>query len=237
VDVRRDNAAPSVVAAQIWAGVECGRWLARLRRQVGRMSTYVDTGERDRGTARSPMEVVARHGWMWLVGLGIAAVAIGVIVLAWPNQTIRVVGILFGIYLLVSGVIEIMVAFAPEVRTSVRILSVLAGALSILLGLLCFRGALESILLLALWIGFGWLITGITRAVGAASAPVVPHRGWQIFGGILIAIAGIVVITSPISSIQTLTVLVGIWLVVVGAWQVIEAFVLRRRIREVAPTY
>jgi uncharacterized membrane protein HdeD (DUF308 family) len=181
----------------------------------------------------SPIEALARKGWMWLIALGAASVILGIIVLAWPKETLRVVGILFGIFLLISGVVEIFVAFAPEIRTSTRVLSVLTGVLSIVLGLICFRGALESILLLALWIGFGWLITGITRAVSAGSAPYTPYRGWQIFGGVLLAIAGIVVIVSPIASIGALTLLAGIWLVVIGIWQIIEAFVLRRHLRTV----
>ena len=189
----------------------------------------------------SPMDWIARRGFLWMIALGVASIAVGIIVMAWPSQTLRVVGILFGIYLLIFGIIEIMIAFAPEVKTSARILNVLTGALSILLGLICFRGALESTLLLALWIGFGWLITGVARAVAAGSAPELPYRGWQIFGGILIAIAGIIVIVSPISSIFTLAILAGVWLVVLGVWQIFEAFVLQHRIRVlrhsgVAPT-
>ena len=126
------------------------------------MSEYLGTQESDRvptsGSARtvddwtgvSPMEAIGRKGWMWSIGLGLLAIAIGVIVVVWPDRTLRVVGILFGIYLLVSGLLEILVAFAPEQRTGMRVLAVVTGALSILLGLLCFRGVFESILLLAL---------------------------------------------------------------------------------------
>jgi uncharacterized membrane protein HdeD (DUF308 family) len=183
--------------------------------------------------AESPLERLARRGWMWLLGLGIVAIVIGVVVLVWPSQTLRVLGVLFGIYLLVSGVIEIMLAFAPGLRGGARFLSALTGGLSILLGVICFRGALESILLLALWIGFSWLIIGITRAVAAGSSPYVPYRGWQIFGGILLAIGGIVVIMAPVDSIFALAVLAGIWLIVIGVWQIVEAFVLRSRGAEV----
>jgi uncharacterized membrane protein HdeD (DUF308 family) len=210
------------------------------------MSEYVDTQESSRvsasGGARtnvqrdgtSPMEAIGRKGWMWSIGLGLLAIAVGVIVMAWPDRTLRVVGILFGIYLLVSGFLEILVAFAPDQRTGMRVLAVVTGALSILLGLLCFRGVFESILLLALWIGFGWLIRGIARAVAAASAPYEPHRGWQIFGGVLLAVAGVVVIVSPVASLLTLALLVGIWLVVLGVWQIIEAFTVRRALHRMA---
>ena len=189
----------------------------------------------DDRTGVSPMEAIGRNGWMWSIGLGLLAIAVGVIVVVWPDRTLRVVGILFGIYLLVSGLLEILVAFAPEQRTGMRVLAVVTGALSILLGLLCFRGVFETILLLALWIGFGWLIRGIARAVAAASAPYEPHRGWQIFGGVLLAVAGIVVIVSPVASIFTLALLVGIWLIVLGVWQIIEAFTVRRALNRRPP--
>ena len=147
--------------------------------------------------SESPLERLARRGWWFLLILGIAAVVIGLVVLIWPSQTLRVVGVLFGIYLLVSGVMEILLAFVPGLRGGARFLSALTGVLSILLGLLSFRGAAESILLLALWIGFGWLIVGISRAVAAGSTPYLPFRGWQIFGGILLAIGGIIIIVAP----------------------------------------
>jgi uncharacterized membrane protein HdeD (DUF308 family) len=181
-----------------------------------------------RVSPESPLERLARRGWLWLLGLGVAAIVVGVVVLAWPSQTLRVVGVLFGIYLLVSGIIEIMLAFAPGLGGGVRFLSVLTGALSILLGLISFRGALESILLLALWIGFGWLITGITRAVAAGSAPYLPYQGWQIFGGILLAIGGVIIIVSPLDSVFALAVLSGIWLIIIGVWQLVEAFIMRK---------
>ena len=55
----------------------------------------------------------SRKGWLWLLGLGVVAVIVGVVVLVWPSQTSGGVGVLFGIYLLVSGVMQIMLAFAP----------------------------------------------------------------------------------------------------------------------------
>jgi uncharacterized membrane protein HdeD (DUF308 family) len=176
----------------------------------------------------SVLERIARRGWLWLLGLGIVAVIVGIVVLIWPNQTVRVVGVLFGIYLLISGIMEIALAFAPGQRGGVRFLGVLVGALSILLGLISFRGALESTLLLALWIGFGWLLTGITRAVAAGSTPYLPYRGWQIFGGIVLAIGGVVIIVAPLESVFALAVLGGIWLIIIGGWQIVEAFILRK---------
>jgi uncharacterized membrane protein HdeD (DUF308 family) len=191
----------------------------------------------ERSDELSPMERLARRGWQFVLGLGIVSVVLGIIVLVWPDQTLRVVGVLFGIYLLVSGVTEIIVAFAPGFRSGwSRFFSAVAGALSIFLGLISFRGAAEQIFLLALWIGFGWLFTGIARAVSAGSMPYLPFRGWQIFGGILLALAGVIVILAPFKSIFALALVAGIWLIVIGIWGIIEAFMARKHAKLIGLT-
>jgi uncharacterized membrane protein HdeD (DUF308 family) len=110
-----------------------------------------------------------------------------------------------------------------------------SGALSILLGLFCFRGALESILLLALWIGIGWLFRGITHAMAAASDPFMPARGWQIFAGVITAIGGVVVLVWPFHSIVVLTAFTGIWLLVMGGIEILTAFQVRGRAKSIPP--
>jgi len=52
-------------------------------------------------------------------------------------------------------------------------------------------------------------------------------RGWWIFFGIVSLIAGIVVATAPVSSVTVLAVLIGIWFIVMGIFEIIGAFVLR----------
>ena len=85
---------------------------------------------------------------------------------------------------------------------------------------------------MALWIGFSWLIIGISRTVAAASTPYIPYRGWQITGGILLAIGGIIIIVSPFNSIFALAVFAGIWLIIIGVWQIVEAFITRKHAKE-----
>lgn len=169
--------------------------------------------------------------WQVIAVTGAVSTALGVVVLVWPGVTLRVVGVLFGIYLLISGILQLAGAFADHVPGYLRAIGLVVGTLSILLGLISFRGAAESILLLALWIGFGWLMRGIGHTVMVSSAPAFPGRGWLIAGGVITAIAGVVVISAPVASIATLAVLAGIWLVVVGVSELVEAFRLRRGVR------
>lgn len=172
--------------------------------------------------------MLAGLAWQSLAVTGMASILLGVIVLAWPGPTLFVVGILFGIYLLVSGTLHIVGAFGDHVPGHLRAIHLVIGALSILLGLICFRRPAESILLLALWIGVIWIMHGIGQTVTAASAPAFDGRGWLIAAGVIMAVAGVVVVSSPITSISALTLLAGIWLVVIGVSELVEAVRLRR---------
>ncbi|MFF0473508.1 HdeD family acid-resistance protein [Streptomyces sp. NPDC004284] len=182
-----------------------------------------------------PVGLLAGFAWQALLIAGLVSLILGVMVLAWPEATLRVVGVLFGLYLLFSGVMQLVAAFGTHATTALRVMAFISGALSILLGLFCFRGATQSTLLLALWIGIGWLFRGITQTVAAASDPAMPARGWQIFLGVVSALAGIVLIVSPLESARVLTVLGGIWLLVVGAVEAITAFMVRSRAKDLPP--
>ncbi|MET9460929.1 HdeD family acid-resistance protein [Streptomyces canus] len=183
-----------------------------------------------------PLHSLARAAWQVVLLTGVASLILGVLVLVWPDATLLAAGVLFGVYLLISGIFQLVAAFGTHRTTALRVLAFISGALSILLGLFCLRGPMRSILLLALWIGIGWLIRGITQTLAAASDRSMPARGRQIFLGALTFVAGIVLIDSPFESVAVLTLVGGIWLVVVGAVEIITALGIRSRAGEVPRT-
>lgn len=174
-----------------------------------------------------PLQMMARGAWQAVLVIGLSAVVLGIVVLAWPHATLAVVGILFGLYLLIAGILQLVAAFGTHTDTSLRVLAFISGAISIALGLFCFRGRLESILLLAIWIGIAWLFRGISQLAAAASDPLMPARGWQIFAAVIGIIAGIVVLSSPLTSIWVLILFSGIWLIVTGVVEIVTAFRIR----------
>jgi uncharacterized membrane protein HdeD (DUF308 family) len=180
-----------------------------------------------------PLHLLTRTAWQTVLVAGIAALVLGVMVLVWPGASLLAAGVLFGLYLLISGVLQLAAAFGTHAATSLRVMAFISGAVSILLGLFCFRGAMQSILLLALWIGIGWLFRGITQALAAASDPSVPARGWQVFLGIVSFLAGIVLIVSPFASVAVLTLVGGWWLVAVGIAEIVTAIRIRSGARRV----
>ncbi|MGO9102356.1 MAG: HdeD family acid-resistance protein [Mycobacterium sp.] len=183
----------------------------------------------DKTVFEGPVHQLARSAWQLLLLIGIVAVMLGVIVLAWPGPSLLVAGVLFGIYLVVSGIGYVFAAFGTHTGAAMRVLAFLTGLVSLVLGFFCFRDKFEAVTLLALWIGIGWVFRGMTLLASALSFDHMPGRGWQAFSGVIIVIGGGVLIISPIDSIAVLTLVAGCWLIAIGIIDVITAFQVRSR--------
>jgi uncharacterized membrane protein HdeD (DUF308 family) len=176
-----------------------------------------------------PLQQLARSAWQLLLLIGILAIALGVIVLAWPGQTLFVAGVLFGIYLVVSGIGYVFAAFGTHAGAAMRVLTFITGIVSLILGFFCFREEFEAVTLLGIWIGISWLFRGMTLLGAALSLDHMPGRGWQALSGLIILIGGAVLIVSPLHSIAVLTLVAGCWLIAIGVMDVITAFQVRGR--------
>src|SRR3954453_3137386 len=169
-----------------------------------------------------------QHLWKSALASGILAVILGILVLAWPGKTIIIAAIFFCAYLLVTRFAQGIFAFSLHVSAGGRVLLFLSGAAALILAVLCFRSLQDSILLLAIWIGVGFIFRGVATAVSAISDPTLPGRAWEIFIGVISLIAGVVMLASPFESIAALSFVVGIWLIVIGVFEVVSAFGIRK---------
>ncbi|WP_372509334.1 HdeD family acid-resistance protein [Mycobacterium marseillense] len=177
-----------------------------------------------------PVPSLLPHLWKSALLSGILSLVLGVLVLAWPGISILVAAVAFGVYLLITGIAQVVFAFSLHVSAGSRILLFISGAASLILALLAFRhfGQGYAILLLAIWIGIGFIFRGVATTISAVSDPHLPGRGWNIFLGALSLLAGIVVLASPFESIVTLAIVVGAWFVVIGIFEIISSFGIRK---------
>ena len=143
------------------------------------------------------------------IAAGAVSVVVGVLVLVWPDVSIVVLAWLFGVQLILAGVLQLVAAFWRNDGAAARVLLGLAGAFSILVGLLCLRGPLQTAVLLGLLVGATWVVTGIIGIVHAFGSGHGHGRGWGIASGFLTAIGGAIVLMYPGASIVVLTWLVG----------------------------
>src|ERR1700737_3655715 len=169
------------------------------------------------------------HLWKSTLVSGILALTLGILVYLLPGDSILIAAVLFGIYLLITGIAQVVFAFSLHVSAGGGVLLFVSGAASLVLGVLCFRHFAQGfvILPLAIWIGVGFIFRGVATSISAISDPTLPGRGWQIFLGLISLLAGIVMIGSPLESLAILTLIVGIWLVVIGVFEIVSSFGIR----------
>jgi uncharacterized membrane protein HdeD (DUF308 family) len=184
----------------------------------------------------SPVPSLLPHLWKSTLLFGILSLILGVLVVAWPGKSILVAAVWFGVYLLITGIAQVVFAFSLHVTAGSRILLFISGAASLILAVLAFRhfGQGYAVLLLAIWIGVGFIFRGVATTVSAISDPTLPGRGWEIFIGVISLLAGIVVIASPFNSIITLAIVVGVWFIVIGAFEIVSSFGIRKASKTLA---
>ncbi|CAM4067066.1 acid-resistance membrane protein [Mycobacterium basiliense] len=177
-----------------------------------------------------PVPSLLPHLWKSTLVSGILSLILGVLILVWPGISVLVAAVAFGVYLVFTGIAQVMFAFSLHVSAGSRILLFISGAASLILAVLAFRHFGNAVLLLAIWIGIGFIFRGVATTVSAISDPTLPGRGWSIFIGVISLIAGVVVMGAPFESIITLAIVVGIWLVVIGTFEIVSSFGIRKAV-------
>ncbi len=174
----------------------------------------------------TPVPSLLPHLWKSTLLSGVLSLILGIVVLAWPGISVLVAAVAFGVYLVVTGIAQVVFAFSLHVSAGSRILLFVSGAASLILAVLAFRhfGQGYAVLLLAIWVGIGFIFRGVATSVSAISDPTLPGRGWSIFVGVISLIAGIVVMAWPFQSIITLAIVVGIWFAVIGVFEIVSSF-------------
>jgi uncharacterized membrane protein HdeD (DUF308 family) len=174
--------------------------------------------------------LVGQRLWKWKLVAGLLTIVLGVIILGWPGPSILVAATLFGVYLLLSGLVELFLAFTLPRSAGTRVMLFISGALSLVLAIMSFRhfGDGYAVLLLSLWIGIGFIFQGVTAVAVGIGESDLPGRGWYVVAGIISVIASLVVLVWPFESIAVLTLATGIWLIIIGITQTIQAFQTRK---------
>src|SRR5258708_35511088 len=151
--------------------------------------------------------LVGQRLWKVKLVAGLLAIVLGAIVLVWPGPSILVASTLFGVYLLLSGLVELFLAFTLPQSAGTRVMLFISGALSLVLAIMSFRhfGDGYAVLLLSLWIGIGFIFQGVTAVAVGIGESELPGRGWDVAAGSISAIAGLGTLVWPFESIPALT--------------------------------
>ena len=173
---------------------------------------------------QSILAALGRAWWVVLI-LGLISLVVGIVLLVKPFTAVNVAAIIFGVWLLVSGIFQLVQAFNSRLETIARVMNAITGVVGIILGIICFESVENRIGLLILFLGIWWILRGIMQIIMGASQG--SGRGVDIFLGVLGVVAGAVVLIWPIESLTVLTLVAGIWLVVLGVLEIVASFRVR----------
>ena len=174
----------------------------------------------------APTRAAARHTgglleapgqWRGPLGLGVATVALGIVLSVWPEATLRVLAVVVAIQLLATGLITLVTALAiPAVDSAVRVLLMVSGIIAVIVGLVCLRAPQQTVALLGLILGLWWTFKGLIEMVRAVTGTVTTARGATFGLGLVTTAAGAFVLLDPQLSFTILLVVVEVWLFAFG---------------------
>jgi uncharacterized membrane protein HdeD (DUF308 family) len=175
----------------------------------------------------SPSALTA--SWQATLVLGVLTLILGVIVSLHPTGSLNVVAVLLGILMILSGIFHLIRVFDAE--ETHRVWLGIAGLMFIVVGVVLIRHLHLSRALIGLIIGITWIVQGLTALIGGIAGNVREGKAFWIFFGLVSLVAGVVVAVTPESSVTFLAVLLGIWFIIMGIFEIVGAFMLRRELR------
>jgi uncharacterized membrane protein HdeD (DUF308 family) len=181
------------------------------------------------GNGESAPPGVLVGSWQTALFLGAATLVLGLIVSLHPSGSVDVIAVLLGILMILSGIFHLIRVF--DSREPHRVWLGITGLLFIVIGVILIRHLHLTRSLIGLIIGITWIVQGLAALIGGISGGVREGRAWWIVFGVVSLIAGIVVAATPSSSLNVLATLLGIWFIVMGALEIIGAFLLRHALR------
>ncbi|MFZ3454496.1 HdeD family acid-resistance protein [Arthrobacter sp. 7Tela_A1] len=161
-------------------------------------------------------------------GFGIAggvALVIGLLILFWPQATLSVIAFFFGLYFLISGIVRVVSGITAPMSSGLRVLNIILGVLLFILGIAAIRNPLSSLAVLGMVVGIAWIIEGILALTEIETGG---SRWYAITFGVLSIIAGVVVLFLPVESLAALVIFGGIFLAVLGIVQLVRAITFGR---------
>jgi uncharacterized membrane protein HdeD (DUF308 family) len=173
------------------------------------------------------MRESALFPWWSVLLAGVLSVLLGIVVLAWPEASLRVIAALLGVGLLLGGVGRIFNSLTDGRSVCRRVRAGLAGVLLLLGGIVSLSSVATSLAVLSLLVAGIWLLTGLARTMTSTRATGTSRQRLLATGMLSIGV-GVIFVSAPTVSLLTLILAIGGALVVTGAIQVVVGMNLRK---------
>ena len=168
-------------------------------------------------------QLISNVRTMFLVR-GIAAILFGILTFVWPNLTLSVLVLLFGVFAVISGITAVVAALRNRGEEGWGLL-LFEGILGILAGVVALVWpnitALAFLYLLAAWA----IITGIMELVAPLAFPMRGGRAaLMVLAGLASIVFGILIAAQPSSGLLAVVWLIGVYAIVFGVMYIVAYF-------------
>jgi len=179
--------------------------------------------------------ILSRNWWLMLLR-GIAAIAFGVLIFAKPQISLQVLVYLFGVYVLVEGILGIAVAVQARGELDSWGVLFLWGLFGVAVGVLTFVKPEITALALLFYIALWAIATGVLEIAAAIRLRELIKNEWLLILAGLVSVAfGVLLIARPEAGVLAVLALIGVYAIVFGVLLVTFAFKIRSFVSKVAP--
>jgi uncharacterized membrane protein HdeD (DUF308 family) len=173
------------------------------------------------------LTLIAENWWLYILR-GFLTIAFGIVALTWPNLTLRVLIILFGVYAILQGILATGAAFRRW-RERSWWLVLLEGVAGIAVGLVAFIWPTLTAIILLVLIALWAIATGIIEIAAAVQLRKELAGEWRLaLAGAISIFTGILFLSDPGAGAVALVWLIGIYAVLFGALLTYIGFALRK---------
>ena len=178
-----------------------------------------------------------RHWWLYLI-TGILSIIAGIVVFCNPIESYLTLSIMFGILMLISGIVELVVSTTSRNYFTTRSYSIVGGILDLLIGILdlliglflcCYPRITLVVLpvILGVWMMFhSFMIIGLGSDMDSFR---VRGSGWVIAGGVVLLLLSLGITFFPLTlGTASVVILTGCALIVFGIMLIALSIRLRR---------
>ena len=164
----------------------------------------------------------------------IVAFILGLLMVVAPGISLQTMGIIFGIYIIIHGIVLIVLDFMAH-NVYIPFYGIITGILSIVTGLILI--AMPNVLATVFAIALGiWIILSSVNIISIAISVRKAVSGWfwWLLLGILDLVCGIVILFNPFASSISIAIVGGIIIMVHSAISVIDMIMIKKDAKEVA---
>jgi uncharacterized membrane protein HdeD (DUF308 family) len=174
--------------------------------------------------------------WWVLLVKGLCAVALGISAIVWPQMTPLTLVYLFGIFTLVDGLTALVLGFRGESDGTGWWTLVLMGVLALIAGIFVFAFPAVAVVWLLALIAATAIVRGILEIVAAIRLRKELDDEWILaLSGVMSILFGGLILYRPDAALVAIVLLIGAYMIAIGAFAIALSLRLRRMKSNLAP--